>query len=207
MDSVEIETAAQGLVQDGRSFMDNFAASVRGGVGFANHIQHTVSGMRKHDLSGERSDIICAQLDDIKYNTGRKLFWWTSTIITICLGLFLLAQLVQLGTYLSTLIQYQEAFRKMWDEDKESRRQQLYELRRQNTLQEEIRSRVATARRGGRPDISPAPRPPPLHDPEVNAALDAAPPPGPQRDEWVHRVAQIAQRLRQAQEQHAQQEE
>ncbi|OTA97767.1 hypothetical protein M434DRAFT_7708 [Hypoxylon sp. CO27-5] len=187
MDSVEIEAAAQGLVQDGRSFMDNFAASVRGGVGFANHIQHT--------------------LDDIKYNTGRKLFWWTSTIITICLGLFLLAQLVQLGTYLSTLIQYQEAFRKMWDEDKESRRQQLYELRRQNTLQEEIRSRVAAARRGGRPDISPAPRPPPLHDPEVNAALDAAPPPGPQRDEWVHRVAQIAQRLRQAQEQHAQQEE
>ncbi|KAI0138610.1 hypothetical protein F4776DRAFT_619191 [Hypoxylon sp. NC0597] len=185
MHPVRVEAATEGLLQDGRSLMDNIAASVRGGAGFANHVQYT--------------------LDEISYNTGRKLFWWTSTFITMCLGLFLLAQLVRLGKDLNTLIRYQELFRRMWDEDKEIRQEQVDELRRKNTLREQMRSRAAAQAKGsGGSDtsISPTPRPPgPRFGPGVEAALENAPPPGPERDEWVRRVAEMAQRLRHAQEQ------
>ncbi|KAI5855072.1 hypothetical protein GGS23DRAFT_601436 [Durotheca rogersii] len=61
-------------------------------------------------------------LDEIKFNTRQPT--WISLAVCICLGLFLLAQLIRLRRDLDTLVRYQELFRRMWDDDKELMREQ-----------------------------------------------------------------------------------
>ncbi|KAI1099934.1 hypothetical protein F4804DRAFT_320413 [Jackrogersella minutella] len=177
---------------------DHFSTSVEGAINFANHVQ--------------------GSLDDIKGNT-KRLFWWTSTLVCICLGLFLLAQLVRLRHEMNTLVQYSALFKRMWEEDKEfefdrveeKRRERLEERRRaarsrggpsssgrgrgrvmpsaQDRLANEGGPYTSTYQPAGRMEPSP-------FGPQLDAALDSAPPPGPQRDEWVRRLASMTQGLR-----------
>ncbi|KAI1144268.1 hypothetical protein F5Y05DRAFT_364163 [Hypoxylon sp. FL0543] len=188
------------FLQDGRFVADQFSTTVQSAVKFANHVQNT--------------------LDDIKDNT-KKLFWWSSTLVCVCLGLFLLAQLVRVRHELRTLVQYQELFRRMWEEDQELQREKMDELKRRNDLEEQRRARAAAQARAGagrgrggfvgtssqgglsRPftPSSPSPgretRPSPF-GPQVDAALDSAPPPGPGRDEWIRELAAVTQQVRRA---------
>ncbi|KAI0835658.1 hypothetical protein F5Y06DRAFT_123788 [Hypoxylon sp. FL0890] len=202
------DQSVPGFFQDGRLVADQFSTSVHGAVTFANQVQNT--------------------LDDIKDNT-KRLFWWTSTFICVCLGLFLLGQLVRLRRELRTLVQYQEVFRQMWDEDKELERERVDELRRHNDMEEQRRrARAAAQARGGLGGASrgrggfgtssqsgwategapytassPSPggeaRPSPFGA-GLSAALDSAPPPGPDRDEWIRQLASMTLDLRQAQQ-------
>ncbi|KAI1479564.1 hypothetical protein F4774DRAFT_120043 [Daldinia eschscholtzii] len=159
-------------------------------------------------------------LDDIKDNT-KRLFWWTSILVTICLGLFLLAQLIRLRKELTTLVQYQELFRRMWEEDREIELERVEEQRREKQLEErrkqaryvarsrasstdpprdiQRRTRIGSPRRERAEEpyaaTSPYQRLSPF-GPQVDAALDTAPLQGADRDEWVRRVASMTQGLR-----------
>ncbi|KAI1413053.1 hypothetical protein F5Y13DRAFT_189854 [Hypoxylon sp. FL1857] len=178
------------FLQDGRNVADQITHSLQGVVNFAANVQ--------------------GALDEIKDNT-KGLYWWSAIFVIICLGLFLLAQLVSLRKELSTLVRYQEIFRGMWNEDKENEVDRADELRRQTDLEERRRRVWAAARArgagrspsGGR-DGAGGPSP---FGPAVDAALDSAPPPGPERDEWARRLAALTQEFRRAQQERQEQED
>ncbi|KAI1803529.1 hypothetical protein F4811DRAFT_328617 [Daldinia bambusicola] len=160
-------------------------------------------------------------LDDIRDNT-KRLFWWTSTLICICLGLFLLGQLVRLRKELTKLVQYQEHFRQMWDEDREIELERIEAQRRERQLEERRRqARYAARGRASSSDVGrDTRRRTPIGSPRLNsmaeepyastsqyqrlspfgsqvdAALNTAPLEGAERDEWVRRVASMTQGLR-----------
>ncbi|KAI1469247.1 uncharacterized protein F4812DRAFT_422510 [Daldinia caldariorum] len=160
-------------------------------------------------------------LDDIKDNT-RRLFWWTSTLVCICLGLFLLGQLLRLRKELIKLVRYQEQFHRMWYEDREIEIERIEEQRRERQLEERRRqARYAARGRASSSDVGrDTRRRTPMGSPrlnsmaeepyastsqyqrlspfgsQVNAALDTAPLQGVDRDEWVRKVASMTQGLR-----------
>ncbi|KAI1384804.1 uncharacterized protein F4822DRAFT_373753 [Hypoxylon trugodes] len=87
--------------RDGRILEDSLASAIFDTVRWAVDIQES--------------------LEDVRGNT-RKLFWWSSIFVVVCIGLFIVASLVRLGSSIDKMIQYQELFRRMWDEDKERAR-------------------------------------------------------------------------------------
>ncbi|KAI0602929.1 hypothetical protein F4775DRAFT_587460 [Biscogniauxia sp. FL1348] len=125
-------------------------------------------------------------VDAIKDNT-KKLFFWTSTLVVICLGLFILDQLVKLRRQLTTLNEYQSAFYGMWQEDKQEERLARKYDRRERLL-EDLRKTHEMAGGGG---------PFPLSLPQVNSVLDSAPPPG--TAEWDEFIDEIYRRAMQHQ--------
>ncbi|KAI1646854.1 uncharacterized protein F4817DRAFT_117737 [Daldinia loculata] len=187
---------------EGRNIEDQLSAALHGTIKYVTHLQSSVSWKK---------------LDDIKDNT-KRLFFWTSTLISICLGLFLLAHLIRLRQEVTTLVQYQELFRRMWDEDREIEEERIKEQRQEKKLEERRRQARSAARgragselsRRGTPMASPR-RDWATEEPyapasqyyklspfgsQVDAALDNAPLQGADRDEWVHRVASMTQGLR-----------
>ncbi|KAI1659440.1 hypothetical protein F4813DRAFT_352995 [Daldinia decipiens] len=178
---------------DGRDVGDQLSAALHSTIKYVTHLQ--------------------SSLDGIKDNT-KQLFWWTSTLVSICLGLFLLAHLIRLRREVTTLVQYQELFRRMWDEDREIEEERINEQRQEKKLEEQRRqarsaargragsefSRRGTPRRDWATEEPYAPtsqyhRPSPFGT-QVDATLDNAPLQGADRDEWVHRVASMTQGLR-----------
>ncbi|KAI8966283.1 hypothetical protein F5Y11DRAFT_365871 [Daldinia sp. FL1419] len=178
----------------GSELEDQLSAALRSTIKYANDLQ--------------------SSLDDVKDNT-KRLFWWTSTLVTICLGLFLLAQLVRLRNELTTLIRYQELFRIMWDEDREKEDERIEEQRREKQLEERRRQARLAAR--GKPGGSDIPRKAsPRADwgaeeqyalasqhrrlstfgTQADASTDIASLQGADRDEWVRKVASVTQGLR-----------
>ncbi|KAI1439604.1 hypothetical protein F5Y02DRAFT_425349 [Annulohypoxylon stygium] len=203
------ERSVRDLLFEEKPLVDSFAKTVHGAVVFAHNVQST--------------------LDDIKDNT-KQLFWWSSTLMCICIGLFLLAQLARLRSDMNKMVQYQEVFRRMWEDDKQMDLERIEEERRERIEERERRAssmrsrsrgpgmgrRMATptsygggigdenafvSGSGYRPTARPGPSP---FGPQVDDALDNAPPPGPQRDEWVHELASMTQDRRRAhyQQQH-----
>ncbi|KAI0850282.1 hypothetical protein F5Y00DRAFT_35918 [Daldinia vernicosa] len=177
--------------------VDQLSAAVHGTIKYLTHLQNS--------------------LDDVKDNT-KGLFWWTSTLVSICLGLFLLSQLIRLRQEVTTLVQYQELFRRMWDEDREIEEERIKEQRQEKRLEEQRRQARSTAR--GRAGSEFPPRRTPTASPrrgwateepyaptsqynrlspfgaKVDAALNNAPLQEEDRDEWVRRVASMTQDLR-----------
>ncbi|XDG01370.1 hypothetical protein ABKA04_000985 [Annulohypoxylon sp. FPYF3050] len=187
------ERSVRDLLFEEKPLVDSFAKTVHGAVVFAHNVQST--------------------LDDIKDNT-KQLFWWSSTFVCICLGLFLLAQLTRLHSDMNKMVQYQEVFRRMWEDDKRMDLERIEEERHERLMEGERRASSMRSRSRGpeddnayasgsgyRPTARPGPSP---FGPQVDDALDNAPPPGPQRDEWVHELASMTQDRRRAhyQQQH-----
>ncbi|KAI1452475.1 hypothetical protein F4805DRAFT_447385 [Annulohypoxylon moriforme] len=122
------------------------------------------------------------------------------------------------------MVQYQEVFQRMWEEDKMIEQEKIEEERRERRI--EAQRRTAAARRNKsrgptgpiraptassygrrtddedfpttsayRPTRRPGASP---FGPEVDDALDTMPPSGPQRDEWIRTLASMTQEQRQA---------
>ncbi|KAI2623982.1 hypothetical protein GGS26DRAFT_593502 [Hypomontagnella submonticulosa] len=161
---------------------DPILASIYGALTFADNVQNSLDGIK---------------------DNSKPLFWWTSTLVCICLGLFLLAQLIRLRRELAAIGQYQELFRRMWEEDREIKQARVEEKRRERQLFEQNRrAQAATRGRGalGASSGGTRARPPapeqynyqkasvrgeagsPQFGPQGDAAFGAAPPPGPERD-------------------------
>lgn len=143
-------------------------------------------------------------------------------LVFISLGLFLLAQLVRLRRELNTLVQYQALFRAMWEQDKRDARIRIMHKRRERAEEQRIlRARAAgavgarglggsgglgglaaRASRAAEPKASTSTegsrrgRERSPFGAGVDAALDAAPPPGPDRDAWVRTLASMTQGIR-----------
>ncbi|KAI0122532.1 hypothetical protein F4814DRAFT_212375 [Daldinia grandis] len=182
---------------EGRDVEDQLSAALHGTIKYVTRLQ--------------------GSLDDIKDNT-KRLFWWTSTFVSICLGLFLLAHLIRLRQEVTTLVQYQELFRRMWDEDREIEQERIEKQIQEKKLEERRRQARSAARgragsefsRKGTPTAAPrrdwateesyAPasqyhKISPFAS-QVDAALDNAPLQEADRDEWIRRVASMTQGLR-----------
>ncbi|KAI1213573.1 uncharacterized protein F4807DRAFT_456917 [Annulohypoxylon truncatum] len=184
-----------------KPIVEQFSNTLHGAVTFAQNVQNS--------------------LDDIKDNT-KRLFWWSSTLVCICLGLFLLSQLVRLTREMNKLNKYQEVFKNMWQEDKEIETyrweqeredRRLEGLRRaaarRNKSKSPARAHYARtpSNRGVREDAenlrTSEPQPtrgtgPSPFGAKVDDALNSMPPPGPLRDEWIHELASMTQERRQA---------
>ncbi|KAI2613273.1 hypothetical protein GGR54DRAFT_330930 [Hypoxylon sp. NC1633] len=65
-------------------------------------------------------------LDVIKDNT-MQVFWWLFVLVWAVLGLLIFTQLVRLRNDMIALVQHQELFRKMWDEEREEEKKRREE--------------------------------------------------------------------------------
>ncbi|KAI1762219.1 hypothetical protein GGR53DRAFT_468510 [Hypoxylon sp. FL1150] len=110
-------------------------ATVKSVVHFANNVQDSLDGIR---------------------DNTRSLYWWTSVLVGICIGLFVLAQLVRLRHELQTITQYQELFMRMWDDDRRRQEERYEEEKRERQIEERNRRARAAARqyRGGKGGFS-----------------------------------------------------
>ncbi|KAI1781333.1 hypothetical protein F4818DRAFT_451464 [Hypoxylon cercidicola] len=115
-------------------------ASFRGAE-IADHVDATVRGAAHFAINVQDS------LDGIRDNT-KRLFWWTSTLVYVCIGLFVLAQLVRLRHELHAITQYQELFMRMWDEDRRMERARIEEEKRERQVEERNRRARAAAKYG-----------------------------------------------------------
>ncbi|KAI5926495.1 hypothetical protein F4810DRAFT_654641 [Camillea tinctor] len=149
-----------GIVTQAKALEGQFVTVVQSALEFAVEVKDTV--------------------DTIKDNT-KKLFFWTSTLVIICLGMFILDQLVKLRHQLVSLNEYQGVFYNMWQEYKEEERMARKYDRRARML-EDLRKMHGMAGGGG---------PFPLSLRQVNAALESAPPPG--TAEWDAFIEQVYQ--------------
>ncbi|KAI1497730.1 hypothetical protein F5X99DRAFT_412798 [Biscogniauxia marginata] len=156
-----------GILTRAKVLEDQFVATIETAVGFAVDIRES--------------------LDDIRNNT-KKLFFWTSTIIVILLGLFILDQIVKLRRQLTTLNQFQSAFHQMWHEDREDERRVRIQQRRERLL-DELNGAIPNPGAGL-----------PFSLEEINAALDTAPPVG--TVEWHQFVRDVQNMALQFQAQH-----
>ncbi|KAI0882051.1 uncharacterized protein GGS22DRAFT_191782 [Annulohypoxylon maeteangense] len=189
------DRSVRNLLFEEKSIVEQLTNTVHGAVGFAHNVQTT--------------------LDDIKDNT-KRLFWWSSTFVVICVGLFLLGQLVRLHSQMSRMVQYQEIFRRMWEEDRILKHERLEEEKRERG-QRRIAARrnkasapIAPPRRYGRQDDEESHASGYRQSPfraEVDDALDAVPPSGPQRDEWIRALADMTQESRRAHYQQQQEDD
>ncbi|KAI1092367.1 hypothetical protein F5B19DRAFT_454429 [Rostrohypoxylon terebratum] len=195
------ERSVRDLIFEEKPLVESFAKSVHGAAVLAYNVQNT--------------------LDDIKDNT-KQLFWWTSTLACICIGLFLIAQLSRLRSDLNRMVQYQEVFRRMWEDDRMLDRERIEEERRERSRSRDLRGGVLRTRSRGKgkrparptsygggidddnayasgsgyqPTARPGPSP---FGRQVDDALDSAPPAGPMRDEWVRQLASMTQERRRA---------
>ncbi|XXG96855.1 hypothetical protein Hte_003146 [Hypoxylon texense] len=100
-----------------------------GGSDVVGHVDATMKSVANYANNLQDS------LDGLRDNT-KSLYWWTSTLVCITLGLFLLAQLVRLRHELQTVNQYQELFLRMWEDDRRTEQARIEEERRARAEQE-----------------------------------------------------------------------
>ncbi|KAI1188724.1 hypothetical protein F5B17DRAFT_429280 [Nemania serpens] len=83
---------------------------------------------------------IGSSLNAIERNT-RELFWWTSWLLVVVLGLFILNLLVRVRAQLVTLNGYQFTFQRMWAEDRANEDRIRREEKRERDIRQMRRDR------------------------------------------------------------------